>query len=326
MDALGSLLNGPRAQSPMMLRMAMSAPWAVRIEDTAPLTVVAVTRGTSTLTYDDGTRHPVTAGDVALIRGTHPYTMADDPAHPWVARIDANGDCFDPTGTHSVAQDMCFGVRSWGNCSDDSAADAIMLVGTYSIGEVSQRLLDALGRFTTVPMLGHPLVSLMEAEIVRDAPAQEAVLNRLLDLVLITGLRQSMDSGHARAAQWYRAHTDPVVGHALRLLHNNIDHQWTVAALASATGVSRAAMARRFTDLVGEPPMTYLTEWRLSLAADLLADPTRSLSSIARQIGYGSPFAFSAAFKRRRGMSPASFRAQMADDHEVTAAAGLMVH
>ncbi|MGC4963037.1 AraC family transcriptional regulator [Gordonia sp. DT218] len=325
MDALGSLLNGPRAQSPMLLRMAMRAPWSVRIEDTAPLTVVAVTRGTSTLTYDDGTEHPVAAGDVALIRGTHPYTIAHDPAHHWVARIDANGDCFDPTGTHSVAEDMCFGVRSWGNCADDSAADAIMLIGTYASGEVSQRLLAALDRFTVIPMHDHPLVSMMETEIVRDSPAQEAVLNRLLDLVLITGLRQSMESGRVRAAQWYRAHTDPVIGHALRLLHNNIDQQWTVASLASATGVSRAVLARRFTDLVGEPPMTYLTEWRLSLAADLLADRTTSLSSIARHVGYGSPFAFSAAFKRRRGVSPAAYRAQMTDGDDATAA-GLMVH
>ncbi|WAC53928.1 AraC family transcriptional regulator [Gordonia sp. SL306] len=325
MDALGSLLNGPRAQSPMMLRMAMSAPWSVRIEDTAPLTVVAVTRGTSTLTYDDGTEHPLAAGDVALIRGTHPYTIADDPTHHWVARIDANGDCFDPTGTHSVAEDMCFGVRSWGNCVDAPSADAVMLIGTYASGEVSQRLLDALDRFTVVSMHDHPLVSLMEIEIVRDSPAQEAVLNRLLDLVLITGLRQAMESGRVRAAQWYRAHTDPVIGHALRLLHNNIDHQWTVASLASATGVSRPVLARRFTDLVGEPPMTYLTQWRLSLAADLLSDRTRSLSSIARQVGYGSPFAFSTAFKRRRGVSPAAYRARMTDGDDASAA-GLMVH
>ncbi|NDZ95789.1 AraC family transcriptional regulator [Streptomyces sp. SID6673] len=325
MDALGSLLNGPRAQSPMMLRMAMSAPWSVRIEDTAPLTVVAVTRGTSTLSYDDGTEHLLAAGDVALIRGTHPYTIADDPAHQWVARIDANGDCFDPTGTHSVAEDMCFGVRSWGNCADAASADAVMLIGTYASGEVSQRLLDALDRFTVVPMHDHPLVSLMEIEIVRDSPAQEAVLNRLLDLVLITGLRQAMESGRVRAAQWYRAHTDPVVGHALRLLHNNIDQHWTVASLASATGVSRAVLARRFTDLVGEPPMTYLTQWRLSLAADLLADRTRSLSSIARQVGYGSPFAFSTAFKRRRGVSPAAHRARITDGDDATDV-GLMVH
>lgn len=308
MDALGSLLDGPRARTPLLLRMVMRSPWSVRIEDTAPLTVVTVTRGTSILTYDDGARQSLSPGDVALIRGTHPYTIADNPTHDWVARIDRNGDCFDPTGTHSVADDMCFGVRSWGNCSDDTSATAILLVGTYSSGEVSARLLDALDRITTVSMHGHALVTMMESEIVRDAPGQEAVLNRLLDLLLITGLRQSMESGTVRAADWYRAHADPVVGQALRLLHNDTAHAWTVASLARATGVSRPVLARRFTDLVGEPPMTYLTAWRMSVAADLLTDRTCSLSAIAHQVGYATPFAFSAAFKRQRGLSPAAYR------------------
>ncbi|MFW0794032.1 AraC family transcriptional regulator [Gordonia sp. CPCC 205515] len=314
MDALGSLLDGPRARTPLLLRMVMRSPWSVRIEDTAPITVVTVTRGISTLTYDDGTCHTLRPGDVAIIRGTHPYTVADDPAHDWVARIDADGGCFDPTGTHSVAEDMCFGVRSWGNCPDDSTADAILLVGTYSSGEVSARLLDALDRIVVVPMRDDPLVGVMETEIVRDAPGQEAVLNRLLDLLLITGLRRSMESGAVRAADWYRAHSDPVVGQALRLLHNDTARAWTVASLATATGVSRAVLARRFTELVGEPPMTYLTAWRMSVAADLLSDRTHSLGAIAHQVGYATPFAFSAAFKRQRGVSPAAYRAAASGD------------
>jgi AraC-like DNA-binding protein len=81
-----------------------------------------------------------------------------------------------------------------------------------------------------------------------------------------------------------------------------------VATLASATGVSRAALARRFTELVGEPPMTYLTSWRLALAADLLRDTDATIGSIARQVGYSSPFALSSAFKRVRGISPQQYR------------------
>ncbi|MGV9709142.1 AraC family transcriptional regulator [Gordonia sp. NPDC003424] len=319
MDALGSLLDGPRAQTPMLLRMVMRSPWSVRIEDTAALTVLTVARGTSILTYDDGARQSLSTGDVAVIRGTHPYTIADDPAHEWVARIDADGDCFDPTGTHSVADDMGFGVRSWGNCPDDSTADAILLVGTYGTGEVSARLLDALDRITTVSLPGNPLVGLMGTEIVRDVPGQEAVLNRLLDLLLITALRESMESGTVRAADWYRAHSDPVVGHALRLMHNDTARGWTVASLATATGVSRAVLARRFTELVGEPPMAYLTSWRMSVAADLLTDRTRSLGAISRQVGYSTPFAFSAAFKRQRGLSPAAYRLEHSGDSVASA-------
>ena len=98
-------------------------------------------------------------------------------------------------------------------------------------------------------------------------------------------------------------------GHALRLLHHNPAHPWTVAELARETGVSRAALARRFNDLVGEPPMAFLTSWRIALAADLLLEPGATVGSVAEQVGYGSPFALSTAFKRVRGISPQEHRA-----------------
>jgi AraC-like DNA-binding protein len=81
-----------------------------------------------------------------------------------------------------------------------------------------------------------------------------------------------------------------------------------VAALAAETGVSRAALARRFTELVGEPPMTFLTGWRLALAADLLREPDTGLAAVARQVGYATPYALSTAFKRAHGVSPREYR------------------
>ena len=107
---------------------------------------------------------------------------------------------------------------------------------------------------------------------------------------------------------WYRAYGDPVVGHALRLLHHNPAHPWTVAELAHETGASRAALARRFTELVGEPPMAFLAGWRIALAADLLLEPGATVGSVAERVGYGSPFALSTAFKRLRGVSPQQHR------------------
>ena len=99
-----------------------------------------------------------------------------------------------------------------------------------------------------------------------------------------------------------------MVGRALRILHRDPAQPWTVAKLAAETGVSRAALARRFTELVGEPPMAYLAGWRLALAADLLREPDATVGSVARQVGYGSPFALSAAFKREHGVSPQQYR------------------
>ena len=153
-----------------------------------------------------------------------------------------------------------------------------------------------------------PLVPLLAAEVPKDAPGQEAVLDRLLDLLLISALREWFARPEAEAPAWYRATADPVVGHALGVLHNHPAEPWTVASLAAEVGVSRAALARRFTELVGEPPMKFLTGWRLALAADLLREPGNTIGSVAAQVGYGSPFALSAAFKRERGVSPREHR------------------
>jgi AraC-like DNA-binding protein len=200
-------------------------------------------------------------------------------------------------------------VRTWGNSADGAT---VMLTGTYQLeSEVSRRLLRAL---PVVLVLAErdwdsPLVDLLAAEIVKDEPGQEAVLDRLLDLLLIAALRAWFSRDDAAAPGWYRAHADPVVGPALRLLHHNPAHPWTVATLAHEVGVSRAALARRFHELVGEPPMTFLTSWRIALAADLLREPGATIGSVAEQVGYGSPFALSTAFKRIRGISPQQHRA-----------------
>jgi AraC-like DNA-binding protein len=191
----------------------------------------------------------------------------------------------------------------------------MMLTGTYDLdSEVSQRLLGAL---PPLLVLRHdawdtPLVPLLAEEVVKDEPGQQAVLDRLLDLLLIAVLRAWFSRPGAEAPAWYRAQSDPVVGRALRMLHNNPAHPWTVASLAAETGVSRAALARRFTELVGEPPITFLTGWRLALAADLLRQPDATVGAVARQVGYGTPFALSAAFKRVRGVSPQQYRERAA--------------
>jgi AraC-like DNA-binding protein len=186
-----------------------------------------------------------------------------------------------------------------------------MLTGTYQLhGDVSQRLLRALPALLVLrgEELDSPLVPLLAAEIGKDEQGQEAVLDRLLDLLLIAVLRAWFARPDGHAPGWYRAHADPVVGPALRLMHHNPAHPWTLAELAREVGISRAALARRFHELVGEPPMTFLAGWRIALAADLLREPGATLASVAPQVGYGTPFALSNAFKRLRGVSPRQYR------------------
>ncbi|MDQ0598063.1 AraC-like DNA-binding protein [Streptomyces canus] len=311
MDALAGLLEGPRARGAFMIRACFEPPWCVRIEDRAPLTVMLMIRGEAWITPDAGERVRLRAGDLAIARGPDPYTCADDPGTEPQAVILPGAECHYPDG-RALNGSMDLGVRSWGDRLDGSA---VMLIGTYLWqGEVSGRLLDALPPLLTLTsdVWDCPLTPFLMEEIVRDEPGQEVVLDRLLDLLVIAALRAWFSRPEAAAPAWYRAMADPVVGRVLRLVQDDPAHPWTVASLAAKAGVSRAALARRFTELVGEPPMTYLTGWRLALAADRLRDSDATLDAIARQVGYGSAFALSSAFKRVYGVSPQEHRGRVA--------------
>jgi AraC-like DNA-binding protein len=199
---------------------------------------------------------------------------------------------------------MSLGVRTWGNTRD---GETVLLIGTYEHGtEVGGRVLSRLPSDVVLRGVDSPFVGLLCAEVVREAPGQEAVLDRLLDLLLVDCLRTLLAGDQAPA--WYAAQDDPVVGPAIGLIHHHPERPWTVAALAAACGVSRAAFARRFTEQVGEPPLSFLTGWRLALAADLLASSDATLASVAAKVGYANAFGLSAAFKRVHGLSPAQYR------------------
>ncbi|MGK5518935.1 AraC family transcriptional regulator [Micromonospora sp. URMC 107] len=308
MDPLTGLLDGPRARGAFLLRSVLDPPFALRVEDRAPLTVVALVRGAAWIVPDDGGPVTLGPGDVAVLRGPDGYLVADDPATPPQVVVHPGQRCTTLWG-EPLAEALTLGVRTWGT-GTGTGGSTVLLTGTYQLpGELSRRLLTALPPLLVVggEEWRSPLVSLLADEVTRDAPGQEAVLDRLLDLVLIAALRTFFARPDAAPA-WYVAAADPVVGPALRLLQNDPARSWTVASLAAEVGLSRAALARRFTELVGEPPMTFLTGWRLALAADLLREPDATLGAVARKVGYGSPFALSSAFRRVHGVSPRDHR------------------
>lgn len=317
-----ALLGGPRARGAFLLRTVVSPPWAMRIADAAPLTLVAVVQGTAVIVPDGGTPRMLTTGTVAMVRTDRPYVVADDPATAPQVAIMPGQRCV-PLSDQSPPM-TAIGVRTWGNARDTGRTPGVtsggahrttLLTGTYEhTGEVGRHLLRLLPPLVVVPPHegDADLLGLLAGEATRDSPGQEAVLDRLLDLLLVSTLRRHL-SGPA-AGGWFAAQSDPAVGTALRLIHEMPQEPWTVASLAARCAMSRAAFARRFTAVVGTPPLTYLTQWRLSLAADLLLEPGATLASVARAVGYGSPYALSAAFTRERGVSPRRHRAGGATD------------
>lgn len=304
-DVLTDLLHRARASTALVRQLIQRPPWSITFADPPPLTVIAALGGRASIRLDGPGQVPVhlAAGDIALISGRG-HTVADDPATPNQVTIRC-GLKYLPDGER--AEQPSLAPRTYG---DGLPGATTMLRAAYELhGEVGDRLLALLPPLAVVPAGPRtgPTLDLLASEVSRDEPGQDAVLNRLLDLVLVLALRAWCAESVTLPA-WYRALGDPTIGEALRLLHTHPARRWTVADLARAVGLSRAAFAARFAALVGEPPLTYLTGWRMTLAADRLLDTEETVAAVARESGYTDAFAFSVAFKRAHGLSPSVWR------------------
>jgi len=138
----------------------------------------------------------------------------------------------------------------------------------------------------------------------------EAMLAKLSETLFVDTLRRYVSSLPEQQVGWLAGARDPVVGKSLALLHSRVAHPWTIADLAEEVGISRSALVERFTRYLSEPPMTYLTRWRLQLAMKSLERTSRGVADIAANVGYESEAAFSRAFKREFGQPPGRYRTQ----------------
>ncbi|MFH8383884.1 AraC family transcriptional regulator [Kitasatospora sp. NPDC018058] len=162
-------------------------------------------------------------------------------------------------------------------------------------------------------------VDLLGAELAAERPGGRLAVPALIDLLLVYLVRAW--TGRPGAGGWSAALADPVVAAALAAVHEDPARPWTAAALATRAGVSRATLTRRFTALAGRPPMAYLTWWRMTRAAALLRQGGEPLETVARKVGYASPYALSHAFTREFGTTPGRYRSA-SGRHRTTEAAG----
>ncbi|MGN9762838.1 AraC family transcriptional regulator [Streptomyces sp. SD31] len=158
-------------------------------------------------------------------------------------------------------------------------------------------------------------VELLGAELEEPQPGSDTIVGSLLDTLLLYilrawWLRERHGCGHPTG--WAAALADPAIAAALRCIHGDPAHPWTVEELGARAGLSRAAFARRFAALVGEPPLTYLTWWRMTTAGRLLRADDTPLRTVAQRTGYASEFAFAKAFKREYGVAPGQYRRRSA--------------
>ena len=300
MDALADVLGRARATGALFAVTELHGRGGLALPSSAALSVHVVSRGRLWLQVDDDVV-PLAEGDVVLVRAPVLVGVLAGPrehATPLAALLTGPGARAPGPGVgHLVLT--------------GTVEAATLLCGAYTLsGSVCARLLDALPPVARVRAEGGlaRVVDLLVEELGTALAGQQTALDRLLDLLLVHGLRAYW--GGTSTPPWYAGATDPVLGPALRALHADPARRWTVEALARTAGLSRAAFARRFTAVVGEPPLTYLTAWRMVLAQDALRREGSTVAAVAREVGYGSEFALSAAFTRHVGEPPSHWRAR----------------
>ncbi len=247
-------------------------------------------QGTAWL-WVDGKGGPVELrpGDLALVRGGPDHFIAHQPGATCVLHED---------------------FRSLPESDETGPPDgaSVFLCGAYRFtGDIGQGLVDALPPVLSLPASLddpiHVVVGLLSRELMHDHPGRQTVLDRLLDVLVVFGLRAGLSRSSSPPA-WFRAASDPRLAPALYAMHAEPERTWTVDELAKHAHMSRATFARTFQQVLGQTPMKYLTEWRMTLARDLLLTTDATLEQIASNVGYGSAYAFATAFHRRHGQPP----------------------
>ncbi|MFI1328561.1 AraC family transcriptional regulator [Streptomyces sp. NPDC020845] len=311
MDVLSDAITSMRAGRPHAGRTEQHGSWGVRFPDSEGAGFHVVLQGTCWMLPRDGEPIALGPGDVVFMPHGRGHGLADSPHTPLAA---FRGSLPGPFAEDAASADIEGGADA--GADRRPGPDTLLLCGAYFLDRARPHpLLGELPQALHIPArLGrHPelrsAVELLGGELERARPGTSAVLTSLLDMLLLYVLRAWYEeqSGHMSTG-WAAALHDRAVSEALRAIHRDPAHPWTVETLGQAAGLSRAAFARRFTALAGQPPLAYLTWWRMTVAARLLRESELPLRAVAERTGYASEFAFAKAFKREYGVAPGGYR------------------
>jgi AraC-like DNA-binding protein len=310
-DPLGEALHVLRMSGSFYCRSELSAPWGLYLPpEPESMWFHVVNTGRCWLEVDGEDPRELRPGDFALVPHGEGHTLRSESGAP-APRVDELD--------YDFASDRYAILRYGGG-----GAPTNVVCGTVRFGHPAARNLAAVLPRTIV-VEGAPRSPSPEAEWMHSTlrliaaegralrPGGEAVITRLSDILVIQAIRTWIAGDPAGQTGWLRALQDPRIGQAMALVHRDPAQSWSVASLARQTGMSRSAFAARFTDLVGEPVMQYVTRWRMQVALVWLRHDDASIADLAARLGYESEAAFSRAFKRTIGVSPGAARRSSPD-------------
>lgn len=296
-DVLASVLRELRFESAAYRWLELGAPFRIGFDEPGLRGVHIVVEGGCELVTAEGSVVRLDAGDLVLLpRGdAHEIRSAERGG-----RLESGFDLAMRTpGTR---------LRAGG-----SGARTVVVCGAFVVREMHHPALLGLPHLIRVPGVDGrppawlaPYVSALATEAFEGEAGSDLVMARLSDALLVRALRHHGESGGGSG--WLSGLRDPYVAVALRLLHEDPARTWTLASLARAVGLSRAAFAARFTERVGQPAMQYLLSLRMQRARSMLRDQRATVAAVATRVGYTSDVAFAAAFKREVGTTPGAYR------------------
>ena len=314
MDVLSEVLKSVTLRGAVFYNAEFSAPWSFR---SPPTTAIAahlgagsehivvyhlVVEGNAWASVGDGDRVMLAGGDIVMFPHGDAHLMGFGPPVPPADNGSELGSIFSQGlavvrrgGGGEVTRMVC------GYMSCAPSLGRLVLAGLPPLLKVNIRA-DSAGVWLENSIL------FSAAHAASSTAGAEAVLARLSEALFVETLRRAIADLPAGITGWLAGARDAAVGKVLALLHADPARAWTLARLAAEAGVSRSVLAQRFRHFLGEPPMSYLTRWRLQLASRLLAANTQNVAEIAARCGYNSEAAFNRAFKREFGNPPARFR------------------
>ena len=302
MDILADVFAATRFGEATTVQFRPRRPWGVHYDAEGRAGFHAVLRGSCWVVFEDERAAVrLEAGDMLLVPHGWGHGLAGAPETPLMP-----------------FREWCNGAKVAPVPPSSGPDETLIMCGGYPLEtEAPHPLLALLPQVIHIPRRAYAqandvaaILRLLELESKGERLGAAAIRSRLFDALFMYAIRHWVESRPDEARTWVEAMHDPTIGHAVALIHRRPHEEWTVDSLAHEVALSRAAFSRRFTSTIGEPPLTYLTRWRMSMASRLLRETSQTLARIAATVGYQSEHAFSKAFRRERGVPPGHYRDQ----------------